>query len=142
MLAAYAIEKAMQEKNYSAAFLKEAYDGPLYKRLGNELKISTSLQKLCRFPWLFNLIANKANKSPELSKTISFMFTDLNLRDRFRKLGWRRVIAFQTRNPMHRAHQELTFRAAQAAEANNLAAEANAQNQAALAAVGGAPPAV
>ena len=50
MLAAYAIEKAMQENRYDAAFLKEAYDGPLYKRLGNELKLSTSLQRLCRFP--------------------------------------------------------------------------------------------
>ena len=42
------------------------------------------------------------------------------MRDRFRKLGWRKVVAFQTRNPMHRAHQELTLRAARDVEANLL----------------------
>jgi sulfate adenylyltransferase len=41
-------------------------------------------------------------------------------RAQFEKLGWHRIVAFQTRNPMHRAHLELTFRAAQIAEANLL----------------------
>jgi sulfate adenylyltransferase len=46
--------------------------------------------------------------------------TPQEMRDRFQKLGWRKVVAFQTRNPMHRAHQELTFRAARDVEANLL----------------------
>ena len=47
-------------------------------------------------------------------------FTPAELRTEFSRLGWRRVVAFQTRNPMHRAHQELTFRAAKQVEANLL----------------------
>ena len=42
------------------------------------------------------------------------------LRAEFAKLGWMRVVAFQTRNPMHRAHQQLTLRAAKEVEANLL----------------------
>ncbi|MFH1852158.1 MAG: bifunctional sulfate adenylyltransferase/adenylylsulfate kinase [Candidatus Neomarinimicrobiota bacterium] len=41
-------------------------------------------------------------------------------RDRFHKLGWDKIVAFQTRNPMHRAHVELTLRAANEVGANIL----------------------
>ena len=43
-----------------------------------------------------------------------------DLRAEFGKLGWTTVVAFQTRNPMHRAHQEITLRAAKDVEANLL----------------------
>jgi len=46
--------------------------------------------------------------------------TPAELRAEFARLGWRRIVAFQTRNPMHRAHVELTFRAAKQIEANLL----------------------
>jgi len=50
----------------------------------------------------------------------SLRLTPAELRAEFARLGWRRVVAFQTRNPMHRAHQELTLRAAKQVEANLL----------------------
>ena len=46
--------------------------------------------------------------------------TPAELRAEFSRLGWTRIVAFQTRNPMHRAHVELTMRAAKQVEANLL----------------------
>ena len=41
-------------------------------------------------------------------------------RAEFSRLGWTKIVAFQTRNPMHRAHMELTMRAAKSVQANLL----------------------
>jgi sulfate adenylyltransferase len=44
--------------------------------------------------------------------------TPAQVRAELTRRGWSRVVAFQTRNPMHRAHVELTLRAARELEAN------------------------
>jgi geranylgeranyl reductase family protein len=85
MLAAAAIQQAKEQNNYSAAYLKAAYDDVVYKRIGDELKISATLQRLCKYPWLFNFVVNKAYKSPSLRNTISCMFTDMDLREQLSK---------------------------------------------------------
>jgi sulfate adenylyltransferase len=46
--------------------------------------------------------------------------TPAEVRAAFAESGWTRVVAFQTRNPMHRAHQELTLRAARETDARLL----------------------
>ncbi len=46
--------------------------------------------------------------------------TPAELKHEFERLGWQRIVAFQTRNPMHRAHVELARRAAAQIEGNLL----------------------
>ena len=46
--------------------------------------------------------------------------TPAELRELFAQRRWEKVVAFQTRNPMHRAHMELTKRAAEQASAKLL----------------------
>jgi sulfate adenylyltransferase len=57
---------------------------------------------------------------PEHHDFRELRLTPAELRSRFRHMGWRRIVGFQTRNPLHRAHYELTLRAAKQLEANLL----------------------
>jgi len=47
-------------------------------------------------------------------------FSPRDVRSLFQKLGWQRVIGFQTRNPIHRPQFEMTVRAMRQAKANLL----------------------
>jgi sulfate adenylyltransferase len=57
---------------------------------------------------------------PDHYDFLALRHTPAELRARFHKLGWSRIVAFQTRNPMHRAHKELTVRATREVGANLL----------------------
>ncbi len=69
--------------DFSAESLRR-YDDAVYKRLWPELSLSKKMQDLIRFPWLFNLVVNKAARSKTLQETISCMFEDLDLRGRLK----------------------------------------------------------
>lgn len=51
---------------------------------------------------------------------VSLRKSPAELKAYFKEQGYERVVAFQTRNPMHRAHVELTMRAAQESDAHLL----------------------
>jgi geranylgeranyl reductase family protein len=83
MLAAAHIEQAIKANRFDAAF-NLSYDHIFYHKQWDELKLSHTMQKLVKYPWLFNFVVNKANKNKTLRETISCMFEDLDMRSRLR----------------------------------------------------------
>lgn len=75
--------EALQTGKTDAASLRK-YDEDVYGRLWSELRLSKVMQEMVNFPWLFNLVVNKANRNEELRTTISCMFEDLDMRKKLR----------------------------------------------------------
>ncbi len=82
-----ALKRVEQHGWVSHALLRD-YDTRVWRRLGQELTISTRLQQLADKPWLFDFVVDRATNNPALADTISSMFTDLDLRARLKKPGF------------------------------------------------------
>jgi menaquinone-9 beta-reductase len=83
MFAALQAAICLETQDFSASAM-QAYDVAAYARLWEELKLGHRMQKLVNYPWLFNLVVNKAQKNKTLRETISCMFDDLDLRERLK----------------------------------------------------------
>ena len=76
----------------------------------------------------FNTVGNFAISGPIQVLNYSYFATDFpgtfktayEIRDEMSKLGWEKVVAFQTRNPMHLAHEELCRMAYKAENADGI----------------------
>lgn len=66
-VAAEHITACFKQKDFSAAFNK-AYDKEIYRRMSKEFKISKTLQRVVRYPVLFNFAVKKARQSKYLQK--------------------------------------------------------------------------
>jgi len=76
----------------------------------------------------FNSVGNFAISGPIQVLNYSYFATDFpetfrtatQIREEMQKAGWNKVVAFQTRNPMHRAHEELCRMAKDAVKADGI----------------------
>jgi flavin-dependent dehydrogenase len=76
--AKYAVQtviEAQQANDYSEQFLSR-FEDELWKAIGNELKVSTKLQKIGRSRFLLNLVINKAARNEEVSNIIAGMLAN------------------------------------------------------------------
>jgi flavin-dependent dehydrogenase len=68
-------KKAIESNNFNEEFLAE-YDKRLWSEIGDELKVSTKLQKIGRIRFLLNFVINKASRSEKVKEIISGMMAN------------------------------------------------------------------
>lgn len=80
-IAAEQAEKCLKENNYSAAFLKD-YDTRVWRVMGTELNLSYRLQRLGKYPIIFNFVLWVASKNVQIGDLVYAMFNDIDVRKR------------------------------------------------------------
>ena len=77
--AALIAAKAIKANDFSATFLS-AYNKEIERVFGQELRLSTRLQKLAKRPGLFNLLFNLSIRNKKVKELMSCMFHEVDLR--------------------------------------------------------------
>jgi len=77
--AAAVIGEAMKKGDFSAGMLAD-YDVRIARRTKMEHDTSAAMQRFARFPWLFNMVVRRANKSRAFRELLATAFTNENVR--------------------------------------------------------------
>lgn len=78
-IAAEQAEKCLKENNFSADFLKD-YDTRVWRVMGTELNLSYRIQKLGKYPAIFNFVLWAASRNVQISDLVYAMFNNVDVR--------------------------------------------------------------
>jgi geranylgeranyl reductase family protein len=78
-IAADQIINCFKSNRFDADYNKH-YDKVIYHKMWNELRLSRGLQKLLKFPRLFNFVVRKANKNQSVKLLLTSMLDDVDLK--------------------------------------------------------------
>jgi len=84
MFAAEQVKRSLESNNFSESYMRQ-YEDDLYDKIGNELNISSKIPKFIKYPWLFNMVVNRASKSKTLQNTLTLAMTDLEVRKKLKE---------------------------------------------------------
>jgi geranylgeranyl reductase family protein len=82
-LAAQYAQAAFAAADFSADSLA-AYDAAVWRKLGSELQLSHQMQRLGRYPRLFDWVVGRVARSPALQTLFTQMFDNVDLRKQLR----------------------------------------------------------
>jgi len=79
--------KSFDNQGFTKSFLKR-YDEMIYHKMWNELRISRKIQKLLRYPRLFNFVVGKANNNSSVRTLLTSMLDNVDLKKELVKPGF------------------------------------------------------
>ena len=80
-VAADQAEKCLKENNFSPHFMKD-YDTRIWRVMGPELNMSYKMQRLGKYPLVFNFVLWLAARNAQISELVYAMFNNSDIRNK------------------------------------------------------------